>query len=47
MAISDKIRSFVQSPKGRQAIARGRQELSKPENQRKLRTLLNRVSKRR
>ncbi|HYP45332.1 MAG TPA: hypothetical protein VEQ66_09085 [Propionibacteriaceae bacterium] len=47
MAFADKIKSLVNSPKGQQAIQRGRAELSKPENQRKIRTLLNRVGKRR
>lgn len=47
MAITDRIKSLVNSPKGQQAIQRGRQELSKPENQRKLKSLLSRVNKRR
>jgi len=47
MAIPDKIKSFVNGPKGQQLIRRGREELSKPENQQKIRTLLNKVSKKR
>lgn len=47
MALSDKIKSFLNSPKGRQVIQRGQQELSKPENQQKLKNLLNKVSKKR
>jgi hypothetical protein len=47
MAMSDKIKSLINSPKGRQAMERGRQELSKPENQQKLRNLLTKVGKKR
>ncbi len=47
MAITDKIKSLLNSPKGRQAMERGRQELSKPQNQQKLRNLLNRGNKKR
>lgn len=45
MALTDKIKSFIRSPQGQQAVDRGRQELSKPENQRKLKNLLNRGKK--
>jgi hypothetical protein len=47
MAMSDKIKSLLNSPKGRQVIQRGQQELSKPENQQKIKNLLNKVSKKR
>lgn len=47
MAISDKIRSMLNSPKAKQAMERGRQELAKPENQRKIKNLLAKVQKRR
>jgi len=47
MAMTDKIKSLLNSPKGRQAMQRGRQELSKPQNQQKIRNLLGKVSKRR
>jgi len=47
MAISDKIRSLLNSPKGRQVVERGQRELRKPENQQKLKNLLNKVNKKR
>lgn len=47
MAIANRIKAFLNSPKGRQVIQRGRQELSKPQNQQKLKSLLNRVNKKR
>ncbi|HEX8510740.1 MAG TPA: hypothetical protein VF635_14730 [Propionibacteriaceae bacterium] len=47
MAIANRIKSFLSSPKGQQVISRGRQELSKPQNQQKIRALLNRVNKKR
>lgn len=42
MSLTTKLKSLLQSPKGRQAMDRGRQELSKPENQAKIRSLLKR-----
>jgi hypothetical protein len=42
MALADKIKGFIRSPQGKQAMERGRQELSKPETQRKLKKLLGR-----
>lgn len=47
MAIADKIKSFFNSPKGQQVIRRGQQELRKPENQQKIKSLLNKVNKKR
>jgi hypothetical protein len=47
MAMADKIKSFLNSPKGRQVMERGQRELSKPENQRKIRALFDKVSKKR
>jgi len=46
MAMSDKIKSLLNSPKGRQAMERGQRELSKPENQQKIKNLLNKGKKR-
>jgi UDP-N-acetylglucosamine:LPS N-acetylglucosamine transferase len=46
MALTDKIKSLLNSPKGKQAMERGRQELSKPENQQKIKNLLNKGKKR-
>jgi hypothetical protein len=45
MNLSGKVKSFLDSPKGRQMMDRGRQEMSKPENQRKIRNLMNKVKK--
>ena len=47
MALTDKLKSFLNSPQGRKVVDRGRQELSKPQNQQKIRNLLGKVSKRR
>jgi hypothetical protein len=38
-SIVQRIMNFLNSPKGRQAVDRGRRELAKPENQEKLRRL--------
>jgi hypothetical protein len=46
-SISQRIRAFLQSPQGRQVIERGRRELAKPDNQRKLRDLVGRFASRR
>lgn len=46
MSIGNRVRAFLQSPKGRQVIQRGRTELSKPQNQAKLRQLMNRRGRR-
>lgn len=41
MSLPNRIRSYLQSPKGRQLVDRGRREMSKPENQSKIRRLMN------
>lgn len=41
MPLVDKIKSFISSPKGRQLIEKGRREASKPENQARIRKLMN------
>lgn len=46
MSLSDKIKSFASSPQGRRLVDKGRTELSKPENQRRLRGLLGRLRSR-
>jgi hypothetical protein len=46
MALTDMIRRFLSSPQGKQAVERGRQELNKPENRRRLNQLLRRASRR-
>lgn len=44
MALSDTIRRLVNSPQGKKVIERGRRELEKPENRRRLEQLLRRLS---
>jgi hypothetical protein len=41
VSLTSKLKSFLSSPKGQQLVDRGRRELSKPENQRKLRDLMD------
>jgi hypothetical protein len=47
MALTDRIKKFMQSPQGRKLVETGQRELAKPENQRKLRDLAARFTKRR
>ncbi|WP_157973949.1 hypothetical protein [Desertihabitans aurantiacus] len=47
MALTDKIRRFLGSPQGKQAVARGRRELEKPANRRRLQQVLRKISGRR
>jgi hypothetical protein len=47
MALSDRIKKFMQSPQGRKIVQTGQRELAKPENQRKLRNIAAKFSKRR
>jgi hypothetical protein len=47
MALSDRIKKFMQSPQGRKMMQTGQRELSKPENQRKLRQIAAKFTKRR
>jgi hypothetical protein len=44
MALSDTIRRLINSPQGRKVVERGRRELDKPENRRRLQQLLRRLS---
>lgn len=46
MSITSKLKSFLSSPKGRQMVDKGKRELSKPQNQEKIRNLLNKNRKR-
>lgn len=46
-SIGQRIKAFLRSPQGRRVVDRGRSELAKPENQRRLRDLANRLSRRR
>ncbi|GAB3803513.1 hypothetical protein [Micromonospora zhanjiangensis] len=45
--ITQRISSFLRSPRGQQLVDRGRRELAKPTTQRKLRELATRLSGRR
>ncbi|GAA4564252.1 hypothetical protein GCM10023176_09910 [Micromonospora coerulea] len=47
MSLVQRIRTFLRSPHGQQLVERGRRELGKPENQRKLKQLAARLSSRR
>ncbi|GGN68639.1 hypothetical protein GCM10010112_33240 [Actinoplanes lobatus] len=44
--ITQRIQAFLNSPRGRQIVDRGRRELAKPENQARLRNLLTRLQSR-
>jgi hypothetical protein len=46
-SLSQRIRAFLTSPKGRQLIEKGQRQLGRPENQQKLRSLLNKLRGRR
>lgn len=45
MPLINKIKSFISSPKGQQLIDKGRQQAAKPENQAKIRNLMNKKSR--
>ncbi|MBM0225135.1 MULTISPECIES: hypothetical protein [Micromonospora] len=47
MSLVQRISMFLRSPRGQQLVQRGRRELAKPENQRKLKQLASRLSSRR
>ncbi len=47
MAVTDKLKSLLNSPTSRQAMKRGRQELSKPENQQKIKNALSKLTMKR
>jgi hypothetical protein len=44
--IIDRIRTFLRGPQGQRLIRQGREQLSKPDNQRRLRQLLQRLRRR-
>ncbi|MEJ3746875.1 hypothetical protein WEI85_26760 [Actinomycetes bacterium KLBMP 9797] len=46
-ALIRRVKDFLRSPRGQQLVDRGRQEIGKPSNQRKLRELKARWGKRR
>jgi hypothetical protein len=45
--LAQRVRTFLQSPRGRRLVDQGRHQLAKPENQRRLRGLLSRLQNRR
>jgi hypothetical protein len=45
-SMAQRIRAFLQGPAGRRLMAEGQRQLSRPENQAKLRRLLARFTKR-
>jgi hypothetical protein len=45
--LQQRIRAFLNSPQGKRLIAEGQRQLAKPENQRRLRQLVNRLRSRR
>jgi hypothetical protein len=45
--LQQRIRAFLASPQGKRLIAEGQRQLAKPENQRRLRQLVNRFRSRR
>ncbi|MFI1993669.1 hypothetical protein [Actinoplanes sp. NPDC020271] len=45
--LAQRVRTFLQSPQGRQLVDQGRRQLAKPENQRRLRGLFQRLQNRR
>ncbi len=45
--LAQRVRTFMQSPRGRQLVDQGRRQLAKPENQRRLRDLFTRMQSRR
>ncbi|GIF77380.1 hypothetical protein [Asanoa siamensis] len=44
--IADRIRDFLRSPRGQRLVQQGRTQLQKPENQRRLQQLANRLRSR-
>jgi hypothetical protein len=46
-ALLQRIRNFMRSPRGQKLVERGRQEMGKPSNQRRLREFKARLGKRR
>ena len=43
MAITDRIKGLLQTPRGKEMMERGRRQMGKPETQQKLRQLADRV----
>jgi hypothetical protein len=46
-SMQQRLRAFLSSPQGQKAIAEGKRQLAKPENQRRLKQLLARFRSRR
>lgn len=46
MSLGKQLKSFLSSSQGKKLVERGKRELSKPENQQKVKGLLGRLNKR-
>lgn len=46
-SVAQRIKTFLAGPGGQRMVKRGRQELAKPQTQRKLRELANRFNRKR
>ena len=46
-SLAQRVRTFLQSPKGQRLVDQGRRQLAKPENQRRLRGLFARLQNKR
>lgn len=46
-SLTQRIKAYISSPAGRNLIEKGRREVTKPENQQKLKALAAKVTKRR
>jgi hypothetical protein len=44
--LQQRIRAFLNSPQGKRLVAEGQRQMSDPENQRRLRQLINRMRSR-
>ena len=47
MSLSSQLKLLLNSPRGRRLVEQGRQQLSKPENQAKIRNAMNKLGHRR
>ncbi|SDZ33165.1 hypothetical protein SAMN05421684_4582 [Asanoa ishikariensis] len=45
-SMADRIRDFLRSPRGQRLVQQGRTQLNKPENQRRLQQLANKLRSR-
>jgi hypothetical protein len=45
--VTQRIKDFLRSPAGQRLIAEGKRQLSKPENQKKIKAIAEKITKRR